>query len=142
MLRLTDLAERVAQVFDVIAAVVLIVGLVWSVVVAIRVWRTDGGRRGYRALRETFGGVLLLALEFLVAGDLVRTVAVSPTLSNALVLGLIVVIRTFLSFSLQTEIDGVAPWRRALTSGAGAVAQAARDNRGGSQGPSELTQGR
>ena len=134
---LTDLAERVAQGFDVIAAVVLILGLVWSVVMAIRAWITDGGRRGYRALRETFGGVLLLTLEFLVAADLVRTVAVSPTLRNALVLGLIVVIRTFLSFSLQIEIDGVAPWRRALTSGAGAVAQAARNNRAASDGPSE-----
>jgi uncharacterized membrane protein len=142
MLDLTDLAERVAQGFDVIGAAALILGLVWSVVTAIRLWRADGGRRGYRALRETFGSVLLLALEFLVAADLVRTVAVAPTLRNVLVLGLIVVIRTFLSFSLQTEIDGVAPWRRALTSGAGAVAQAARDNRAGSQGPSEPPRGR
>jgi uncharacterized membrane protein len=134
MLGLTDLAEPVAQGFDVIGAVVLVVGLVWSVGTAIRLWRSDGGRRAYRALRETFGGVLLLALEFLVAADLVRTVAVAPTARNALVLGLIVVIRTFLSFSLQIEIDGVVPWRRALTTGAGAVAQAARNNRAGSSG--------
>ncbi|GIH19961.1 DUF1622 domain-containing protein [Rugosimonospora africana] len=137
MLDLTDLAERVAQGFDVVGSLVLIVGLVWSVVIAIRMWRSEGGRRGYRALREAFGSVLLLALEFLVAADLVRTVAVSPTLRNVLVLGLIVVIRTFLSFSLATEIEGVAPWRRAMTSGAGAVARAARDNRGGSHGASE-----
>jgi uncharacterized membrane protein len=137
MLDLTDLAERVAQGFDVVGAVVLILGLVWSVVVAVRLWRRDGGRRGYRALRESFGSVLLLALEFLVAADLVRTVAVSPTLGNVLVLGLIVVIRTFLSFSLATEIDGVAPWRRALVSGAGAVARAARDNRSGPPEPGD-----
>jgi hypothetical protein len=54
----------------------------------------------------------------------VRTVAVAPTLDNVLVLGLIVVIRTVLSFSLETEIEGVAPWRRALISGAGTIRRA------------------
>lgn len=63
-------------------------------------------------------------LEVLVAADLVRTVAVSPTLENVLVLGLIVVIRTFLSFSLETEIEGIAPWRRALMTGAGTIRRA------------------
>jgi hypothetical protein len=75
-------------------------------------------------LRRTFGGTLLLGVEVLVAADLVRTVAVAPTLDNVLVLGLIVVIRTFLSFSLETEIEGVVPWRRARTSGAETIRQA------------------
>jgi hypothetical protein len=66
----------------------------------------------------------LLGLEILVAADLVRTVAVAPTLDNVLVLGLIVVIRTLLSFSLETEIEGVAPWRRALISGAETIRRA------------------
>jgi uncharacterized membrane protein len=79
-------------------------------------WRAAGGRKGYRALRETFGGVLLLGLEILVAADLIRTVAVSPTLENVAVLGLIVLIRTFLSLSLQVEIEGELPWRRGATS--------------------------
>jgi hypothetical protein len=68
---------------------------------------------------------LLLGLEVLVAADLLRTVAVAPTLDNVLVLGLIVVIRTFLSFSLEAEIEGVAPWRRAMTGGAGTLRRAA-----------------
>jgi hypothetical protein len=63
-------------------------------------------------------------VEVLVAADLVRTVAVAPTLNNVLVLGLIVLIRTFLSFSLETEIEGVAPWRRALIGGAGTLRRA------------------
>ena len=75
-------------------------------------------------LRQAFGGTLLLGLEVLVAADLVHTVAVAPTLDNVLVLGLIVVIRTFLSFSLETEIEGVAPWRRALMGGAGTIRRA------------------
>jgi hypothetical protein len=68
---------------------------------------------------------LLLALEILVAADLIRTVAVAPTLVNVAVLGLIVLIRTFLSFSLQIEIDGGPPWRRLGTSGATIAARAA-----------------
>lgn len=77
-----------------------------------------------RSAGAAFGGTLLLGLEVLVAADLVRTVAVAPTLDNVLVLGLIVVIRTFLSFFLETEIEGVAPWRRVLISGAGTIRRA------------------
>jgi len=118
--------EHVARGFEVIGVVVLVVGLVWSAVVAIRLWRAGEGRRAYQTVRELFGGALLLGLEVLVAADLIRTVAVSPTLESVAVLGLIVLIRTFLSFSLQVEIDGVPPWRRALTSGATVMARAAR----------------
>ena len=56
-------------------------------------------------MRQVFGGVLLLGLEILVAGDLIRTVAVAPTLDNVVVLGLIVLIRTFLSFQPRIEIE-------------------------------------
>jgi uncharacterized membrane protein len=59
-----------------------------------------------------FGRSILLGLEFLVAADIIRTVAVEPSLGNVGVLGLIVLIRTFLSFSLEVEIDGVWPWHR------------------------------
>ncbi len=55
---------------------------------------------------------ILLGLEFLIAGDLIRTVVVAPTMQNVAVLGLIVLIRTFLSLSLQLEIEGRLPWRR------------------------------
>jgi hypothetical protein len=74
--------------------------------------------------------VLLLALEILVAADLIRTVAVAPTLVNVAVLGLIVLIRTFLSFSLQIEIDGVPPWlgTSGATIAARAASRAAADN--------------
>ena len=102
-----------AQVFEVIAAAVLMVGLVLAFALAIRAYRRDAdGKAAYRVLRQTFGGVILLGLEILVAGDLIRTVAVEPTLDNVVVLGLIVLIRTFLSFSLEIEIEGVPPWRR------------------------------
>lgn len=127
----TEVMERAAQIFEAVAAVVLVAGLVWSLGLAAMVWRRSrAGRQGYRALRESFGGVLLLSLEILIAADLVRTVAVASTLENVAVLGLIVLIRTFLSFSLEIEIDGVPPWRRMLVSGAGRTAQAAARARG------------
>ena len=122
----TETMDHVAQGFEGVGVAVLLLGLVWSMVLAVRTWRVAGGRRGYQALRQSFGGVLLLGLEILVAADLIRTVAVAPTLQNVAVLGLIVLIRTFLSFSLEVEIEGVLPWRRALTSGASTVAHAAR----------------
>jgi uncharacterized membrane protein len=128
-MRFTEVIERAAQGFEALGVAVLVVGLVWSVVVAGRMWRASGGRRGFQAIRETFGAVLLLGLEFLVAADLIRTVAISPTLQSVTVLGLIVLIRTFLSFSLQVEIDGTPPWRRALTTGPAAVGRASRANR-------------
>jgi uncharacterized membrane protein len=67
----------------------------------------------YYHWRAIFGRGLLVGLEILVAADLIRTVAVEPTLENIAVLGLIVVVRTLLSFSLGIEIDGVLPWRKA-----------------------------
>ena len=114
-----------AQGFELVAAAVLVLGLVLALIVSARRYlQTRSGSASYRVLRQTFGGVILLGLEILVAGDLIRTVAVSPTLENVAVLGLIVLIRTFLSFSLEIEIDGVPPWRKAFVSGATVVKQA------------------
>jgi len=72
------------------------------------------GRRddAYVSMRSLFGRAVLLGLEILVAADLIRTVAVQPTLQNLSVLGMLVVIRTFLSWSLDVELEGVWPWRK------------------------------
>ena len=123
----TQAMEHVAQGFEALGAVILVVGVVWSMVLAWVAWRRSRQlAHCYMVLRQAFGGTLLLGVEVLVAADLVRTVAVAPTLDNVLVLGLIVLIRTFLSFSLEIEIDGVLPWRRALASGAGVLRQSVR----------------
>ena len=119
------LMGHVAQGFEALGAAILVVGVIWSFVLAAVAARRSGwSAQAYVVLRQAFGGTLLLGLEILVAADLVRTVAVSPTLDNVLVLALIVAIRTLLSFSLETEIEGVAPWRRALISGAGTIRRA------------------
>ena len=121
----TEGMDHVAKAFEGLGAVVLVLGLLLSLALAGRVWwRTRRGRVAYQTLRETFGGVLLLGLEILVAADLVRTVAVDPTIQNVAILGLIVLIRTFLSFSLEIEIEGVPPWRRALVGGGRRLSEA------------------
>lgn len=123
----TTVMDHVAQAFEALGALILVIGVVWSFVLAALAWRrTRSGDRAYNVLRQAFGGTLLLGLEILVAADLLRTVAVAPTVDNVLVLGLIVLIRTFLSFSLEIEIDGVVPWKRALVSGAATIKQATK----------------
>src|SRR5215469_12440368 len=115
----------VSQGFEALAGLILVVGVAWSLVLAVMTWRrSHSAKPAYTAVRQSFGGSLLLSLEILVAADLLRTVAVAPSVTNVLVLGLIVLIRTFLSFSLEIEIDGVLPWRRALASGATTVVRA------------------
>jgi uncharacterized membrane protein len=117
--------DHVAQGFEALGAAILVVGMIWSFVLAVVTWRRSGlSAKAYLVLRQSFGGTVLLGLEVLVAADLIRTVAVAPNLDNVFVLGLIVLIRTFLSFSLETEIEGVVPWRRAMASGAGTIRRA------------------
>jgi uncharacterized membrane protein len=65
----------------------------------------------YRLCRQDVGRSILLGIEFLIAGDIIDTVVVDPTLDNVLVLGLIVLIRTFLSLALSLEVEGRWPWQ-------------------------------
>ena len=123
----TEVMLGVAHGFEIVATLVISIGLIWSTYFSVRTYiRTKKGDTAYKAMRQTFGGALLLGLEILVAGDLIRTVAVEPNLDNVLVLGIIVLIRTLLSFTIDIEIDGVLPWRRALASGATVMKRAAQ----------------
>ncbi len=122
----TAVMDHVAQAFEALGALILVVGVLWSLWMAAEAWRrTQQPTKGYTALRQAFGRTLLLGLEILVAADLIRTVAVAPTLDNVVVLGLIVLIRTFLSFSLEVEIEGVLPWRRATADRTGTTGRSA-----------------
>jgi uncharacterized membrane protein len=107
--------EDVATGVELVGVATLVVGLGAALVrAAIALFGGRGGAEAYRIVRTVFGRSILLGLEFLVAADIIRTVAVEPSLQNVGVLGVIVLIRTFLSFSLEVEIDGRWPWRRAL----------------------------
>ena len=102
----------IAIFFEAAGVAVMVLGLLLAAVQGLR--RTVQGARlseTYHPFRTTLARSILLGLEFLVAADIIGTVAVKPTVQNLYVLGLIVVIRTLLSFALQIEISGHLPWR-------------------------------
>ena len=112
---MTNFFETVATIFEVAGVVAMAVGFVVAIVLGIRSFVTKrDGRGAFFTLRDSLGLAILLGLEILVAADLVRTVTSAPSLTDAIVLAIVVLIRTVLSFSLQIEIEGVVPWKRAL----------------------------
>lgn len=107
-------AEAVGVAGDLLGVLVIVVGLVLSAAVFVReLLRATLFPDAYRALRRSLGRSILLGLEILVAADIIRTVAIEPTLESVAVLAGIVAIRTFLSLSLEVEIEGRWPWQRA-----------------------------
>jgi len=101
---------KVVEAFG--AGIMVIGGLGAFLVFAFRVLRTETAHGSYDELRRNLGRSILLGLEVLIVADIVRTIIVDPTLESVAVLGVIVVIRILLSFSLEVEIDGVWPWHR------------------------------
>ena len=114
------------KALETVGVAVIVLGFLMSVVyVLIYLVRSRSVSQAYIAFRRIFGGVILLGLEILVASDLIRSVALEQTLESVIVLGLLVVIRTILSFSIEIDITGNLPWREALTNtGAGTIKQA------------------
>jgi len=114
-----DVADLVGQVIDGAGVAIVVVGLTLASAIFIsRVVRGGNFDSVYTSYRQGLGRAILLGLEFLVAADIIRTVAVSPSFRGAGVLAVIVVIRTFLSMALQVEIDGRWPWQPRASSGA------------------------
>lgn len=121
--------ERSTQAFEVLGVSSMVVGFAFAFALAAGTWkRTGNGAHAFKTLRDTLGGSILLGLELLVAADIVKTVTATPSLTDAAVLGMIVLIRTVLSISIEIEVDGVAPWRKALTTGPQVLARAARES--------------
>jgi len=101
---------------DLVGVLIVAIGSLLSVVRFLFRWSGDFNR-SYRDLRENLGRAILLGLEFLISGDIIRSVVVDPTLVNILTLGMIVLIRTFLSMTLQLEVEGYWPWQRRTAAG-------------------------
>lgn len=104
--------EAVGKAIDGVGVAVIAIGALIAAAWAVTRLRT-GSVDVYRSFRERLGRSILLGLEFLVAADIIRTVAVTPDAQSVAVLGGIVLIRTFLSFSLQLEVTGYWPWQAA-----------------------------
>ena len=116
-----DLVETVGKGIDAAGVVVIVLGgLAATAMAGTRLVARDVDT--YRRYRQQLGRSILLGLELLVAADIIRTVAVTPTLTSVAVLAGIVLIRTFLSFSLELEITGRWPWQNRRDRSAGVVA--------------------
>jgi uncharacterized membrane protein len=115
--------DGVSKVIDGVGVVVIVAGLLVASVTFVAMLLGRAGPEGdpspYRVYRQQIGRAILLGLEFLVAADIIRTVAVDPTFTSVGVLAIIVAVRTFLSFTLDVELEGHWPWqeRREATGG-------------------------
>jgi uncharacterized membrane protein len=110
-----DVIENTGKAIDAVGVFVTVVGALAAAAIAgVRLARHEP--EVYRQFRQMLGRTILLGLELLVAGDIVRTVAATPTLRSVGVLGGIVLIRTFLSFTLEVEISGRWPWQKSRPS--------------------------
>lgn len=108
--------EAIARGIELMGVGVIVVGgTAATLAFLVELVRRADFQPAYHGFRANLGRAILLGLEFLVAGDIIATILIETSLDSVGALGLIVLIRTFLSFSLETEIEGELPWRRART---------------------------
>jgi uncharacterized membrane protein len=113
-MKFEEIMEDGALGFEVVGvAIIIIIGGMVALVSAAKNFRNPS--EFFADVRRDFGKPLILGLEVLVAADIVRTVTVDPSLEGVAVLGILVAVRIALSFSLDIEVEGMAPWRRVDT---------------------------
>jgi uncharacterized membrane protein len=128
--QLSQIIERVGEAIEVVGVAVIVLGLIMATFVFFRHRQySPTPEDSYTRYRQDIGRALLLGLEILVAGDIIRTVAVDPTLTSVAVLAGIVLIRTFLSWSLEVEIEGRWPWQQRQERPRGVYAQPEAEQR-------------
>ena len=134
-----EIISVISEVIDFAGVAIIALGALIGVILCARdLLRQERAVHAYSRLRTFLGRSLLLGLEFLVAGDIIKTVAIEPTFDSVIVLAIIVLVRTVLSLSIDVEIDGRWPWEAARQAGAAEMASAgASDTRSRTQGPRE-----
>ena len=110
-----EVMESIARVFEAVGVAIIALGGLYALVRPV-VGRGEG-RSYFEEARRRLAHPLLLGLEVLVAADIILTITVDPSLESVATLGILVLIRVVLSFSLDIEIDGMFPWRRAQSEG-------------------------
>lgn len=109
--RLEQMIHLATLLFEIAGILVILIGSLVSAGLYLRATFTGAAGDAYKALRSNLGRSILLGLELLVAADIINTVAIDPTLQSLAILAGIVLIRTFLSFALEVEIEGRWPWQ-------------------------------
>ncbi len=110
-MQFTDIISFAGYSIEAVGVLVVVMGTCFSSLVFLRSFRQLPEGIAYRTFRRQLGRSIILGLEFLIAGDIIRTVIVADTLENVAVLGLIILIRSFLSITLHLEIEGRWPWQ-------------------------------
>lgn len=123
-MHLVALKETATRLIEFLGVLLILGGAAAATVRFFTRWVSAGFDSAYREYRQHLGRAILIGLEFLVAGDIINTVAVDPTFRSVGILAGIVAIRTFLSFSLGVEIEGCWPWNRWQAGSAGGPQQA------------------
>lgn len=103
--------DYVTSAIEFAGVAVIVIGLLYATFTFLKD-SLNKQKEAFECYRINLGKSILLGLELLVAADIVDTVAIKPTMDSVLILGMIVIIRTFLSFSLEIELEGKLPWRR------------------------------
>ncbi|MPY92108.1 MAG: DUF1622 domain-containing protein [Acidimicrobiia bacterium] len=112
-----DWMELVVEAFEVAGVAILVVGSIVALVRSAQVASRGARRRSYAQARQDVGRAILLGLEVLIISDIVQTITIDPTLESAVTLGVVVLVRTFLSFSLEVELNSALPWREHPSAG-------------------------
>ena len=107
----TDIISIAGYAIEAVGVLVVVIGSIISSVTFIQAFQKLPEGVAYRTYRRQLGRSIILGLEFLIAGDIIRTVIVADTLENVAVLGMIILIRTFLSVTLHLEVEGRWPWQ-------------------------------
>lgn len=111
-----SIVEAAGKAIDIAGVAVIVLGaLLATCLFGYQLLHRRPPRDAYRRYRQGLGRAILLGLEFLVAADIIRTVAISPTFQSVGILAAIVLVRTFLSFSLEVELEGHWPWQPSRT---------------------------
>ncbi len=114
-----SIAEGVARILEGFGILAIVAGIAWSGMTYFTTNREDQGTTAYQQFRRRIGRSILLGLEILVAADIIHTVATTPTFQSLGVLGLLILIRTFLSIEIEMELEGRWPWQREAPAGVG-----------------------
>ncbi len=109
--------EHAVQAFEIVGVAILAIGSVVALAGAARTFVGGEPTAAYERARHGVGRSILLGLEILIIADIVQTITIDPTLESAATLAVVVLVRTFLSFSLEVELDGVLPWRKKRAAG-------------------------
>ena len=114
-----EIAETIANLIELAAVLAITIAVIAAIVGAIRTRFQSDWAAAFKTFKRYMGLGLLIGLDLLIAGDIIKTVTLDPTLENAAVLGLLVLIRTFLSWTIVLEVNGRWPWQSAPAGSSG-----------------------